>query len=74
MCIRDRNDHVCTRMEHVNNVLSISYGAAKYLGLNEELVMAIAVAVSYTHLDVYKRQVFEVSKRISFVSQSSASG
>jgi len=44
-----RNDHVCTRMEHVNNVLSISYGAAKYLGLNEELVMAIAVGHDLGH-------------------------
>ena len=31
------NDHICTRIEHVNHVESISYTIAHYLGLNEEL-------------------------------------
>ena len=38
------NDHICTRIEHVNHVESISYTIAHYLGLNEELTKAIAVA------------------------------
>ncbi|MFA5151590.1 MAG: HD domain-containing protein [Clostridia bacterium] len=44
-----RNDHVCTRMEHVNNVSSISFGIARYLGLNDELVMAIAAGHDLGH-------------------------
>ena len=44
-----RNDHVCTRMEHVNNVSSISFGIARYLGLNEELVMAISAGHDLGH-------------------------
>ena len=39
-----QNDHICTRIEHVNHVDSISYTIAHYLGLNEELTKAIAVA------------------------------
>ena len=31
------NDHICTRIEHVTHVESISYTIAKYLGLNTEL-------------------------------------
>ncbi len=37
-----RNDHICTRIEHVSHVESISYTIAKYLGLNVELTQAIA--------------------------------
>lgn len=44
-----RNDHVCTRMEHVNNVHSISFGIARYLGLNEELTMAISAGHDLGH-------------------------
>jgi dGTPase len=44
-----RNDHVCTRAEHVNNVSSIGFTIAKYLGLNEELVMAIAAGHDLGH-------------------------
>ena len=36
------NDHVCTRLEHVTLVQSISETIAKYLGLNVDLVKAIA--------------------------------
>ena len=35
------NDHICTRIEHVTHVESISYTIAKYLGLNVELTKAI---------------------------------
>lgn len=43
------NDHVCTRIEHVIYVDSISYTIAKYLGLNTELTKAIATAHDIGH-------------------------
>ncbi|MDP4185316.1 MAG: HD domain-containing protein [Bacteroidota bacterium] len=44
-----KNDHICTRIEHVNHVASISTTIAKYLGLNEELVSAIALGHDVGH-------------------------
>jgi dGTPase len=38
-----QNDHICTRIEHVNHVESVSFTIADYLGLNTELTKAIAV-------------------------------
>ena len=43
------NDHVCTRIEHVTHVDSISYTIANYLGLNTELTKAISVAHDLGH-------------------------
>ena len=43
------NDHICTRIEHVTHVDSISYTIADYLGLNTELTKAIAVAHDIGH-------------------------
>ena len=43
------NDHICTRIEHVTLVESISYAIAKYLGLNVELTKAIATAHAIGH-------------------------
>ena len=43
------NDHICTRIEHVTHVESISYTIAKNLGLNTELTKAIAVAHDVGH-------------------------
>ena len=43
------NDHVCTRMEHVNYVESISYTIANNLGLNTELTRTIAIAHDLGH-------------------------
>ena len=43
------NDHICTRIEHVTHVESISYTIAKYLGLNTELTRAISVAHDIGH-------------------------
>lgn len=43
------NDHICTRIEHVTHVESISYTIAKNLGLNAELTKAIAVAHDVGH-------------------------
>jgi dGTPase len=44
-----RNDHVCTRIEHVNHVASVSYTIANCLGLNTELTMAIATGHDLGH-------------------------
>ena len=43
------NDHICTRMEHVILVESISHTIANYLGLNTELTKAIAMAHDIGH-------------------------
>lgn len=44
-----QNDHICTRIEHVNHVESISYTISHYLGLNDELTRAIAVSHDLGH-------------------------
>ncbi|MBV6456545.1 MAG: Deoxyguanosinetriphosphate triphosphohydrolase-like protein [Bacteroidales bacterium] len=44
-----QNDHICTRMEHVNHVASISYTISKYMGLNTELTQAIALGHDLGH-------------------------
>ena len=44
-----QNDHICTRIEHVTHVESISYSIANYLGLNTELTKAIAVGHDLGH-------------------------
>ncbi len=44
-----QSDHICTRIEHVNHVESISYTIAKYLGLNTELTRAISVSHDLGH-------------------------
>lgn len=43
------NDHICTRIEHVNHVESISHVLAKALGLNTELTKTISVAHDLGH-------------------------
>ena len=43
------NDHVCTRIEHVNIVASIAKTIARSLGLNVELVEAIAYGHDLGH-------------------------
>lgn len=43
------NDHICTRIEHVTHVESISYTIAKYLGLTTELTKAISVGHDLGH-------------------------
>ena len=43
------NDHICTRIEHVTHVESISYTIASYLGLNTELTKARSVAHDLGH-------------------------
>lgn len=44
-----KSDHVCTRIEHVNYVESISNTIASYLGLNTQLTRAIATAHDIGH-------------------------
>lgn len=44
-----RNDHICTRIEHVVHVESVSYTIAKTLGLNTELTRAIATGHDLGH-------------------------
>lgn len=43
------NDHICTRMEHVNHVAAVSYSIANFLGLNTELTGAIAIGHDLGH-------------------------
>lgn len=43
------NDHICTRMEHVAHVESVSNTIAKSLGLNDELTKAIAFGHDLGH-------------------------
>ncbi len=43
------NDHICTRMEHVNHVESVSSTIANYLGLNPELTKAISLGHDLGH-------------------------
>lgn len=43
------NDHVCTRMEHVQHVASVSFTLANTLGLNTELTNAIATGHDLGH-------------------------
>lgn len=44
-----QNDHICTRMEHVGHVASVSSTIAKHLGLNQELTQAIALGHDMGH-------------------------
>lgn len=43
------NDHVCTRMEHVQHVESVSCTIAKRIGLNTDLTRAIAMGHDLGH-------------------------
>ena len=44
-----QNDHLCTRIEHVNHVSSVSYTISNYLGLNTELSNAISIGHDIGH-------------------------
>ena len=60
------NDHICTRMEHVILVESISDTIANYLGLNTRLTKAIAIAHDIGHSPFGhqgERILSEISKR-----------
>ena len=60
------NDHICTRMEHVILVESISNSISNYLGLNTELTKAIAIAHDIGHSQFGhqgEKILSEISKR-----------
>lgn len=44
-----QNDHICTRMEHVNHVESVSFTIAKHMGLNTELTKAVSIGHDLGH-------------------------
>lgn len=44
-----KNDHICTRIEHVNNVDATSYTIAKALSLNTTLTRAISISHDIGH-------------------------
>lgn len=44
-----QNDHICTRIEHVTHVASVSSTISRYLGLNRELTEAIAIGHDIGH-------------------------
>lgn len=44
-----KNDHICTRMEHVTHVASVSETIANFLGLNTDLTRAIALGHDLGH-------------------------
>lgn len=44
-----KNDHICTRIEHVNHVASVSHTISHFLGLNTELTDAIAIGHDLGH-------------------------
>ena len=61
-----QNDHICTRIEHVTHVESISYTIANYLGLNTELTKAIATGHDIGHTPFGhqgEKILSEISKR-----------
>ncbi|MFW6172735.1 MAG: hypothetical protein ACOC5T_03225 [Elusimicrobiota bacterium] len=58
------NDHICTRIEHVNHVDSVSYVISQYLGLNTDLTNAIAIGHDLGHAP-FGHQGEEVLKNIS---------
>lgn len=43
------DDRICTRIEHVNHVISVSSTIARFLGLNSELTYAIAMGHDLGH-------------------------
>lgn len=49
VCFNIDNDHICTRMEHVAHVESVSYTISNCLGLNTELTKAIAIGHDLGH-------------------------
>lgn len=61
------NDHICTRMEHVQHVESVSCTIAKYLGLNVDLTRAIAMGMIWDtlHSDMREKKLYRKSEKTS---------
>ena len=49
MFFTTKNDHICTRIEHVNQVASVSGTIGQYLGLNAELNSRLSPAHVWSH-------------------------
>ncbi len=66
------NDHICTRIEHVNHVTAISNTISKALGLNTDLTNAIAIGHDIGHTpfghdgEKILREISEKETRQSF--------
>ena len=58
------NDHVCTRIEHVNHVESVSYSIAKGLDLDTELTRAIACGHDLGHAPFGHAGEIVIDKRV----------
>ncbi len=61
-----KNDHICTRIEHVQHVMSISFTIAQFLGLNTELTNAIAIGHDLGHAPFGhsgEKKLKEIAKR-----------
>ncbi len=61
------NDHICTRIEHVAHVSSVSYTICNYLGLNTELAAAISLGHDIGHAPFGhdgEKHLTEISKRV----------
>lgn len=43
------NDHICTRLEHINHVSSVSSSLSNFFGLNTELTNAISIGHDIGH-------------------------
>ncbi len=56
------NDHICTRMEHVQHVESVSCTIAKFLGLNVDLTRAISMGHDLGHAPFGHEGEVELSK------------
>lgn len=56
------NDHICTRIEHVAHVESVSHTIAKTLGLNDELTKAIAMGHDLGHAPFGHQGEFIISE------------
>ena len=56
------NDHICTRMEHVQHVESVSCTISKFLGLNVDLARAIAMGHDLGHAPFGHEGEVELSK------------
>lgn len=56
------NDHICTRMEHVQHVESVSCTIAKFLGLNTDLTKAISMGHDLGHAPFGHEGEIELTK------------
>ena len=58
MCIRDRNTSVDIELQDSERTSWLNPDAAEFVPVSPSRFMTDPDPVSYTHLDVYKRQVY----------------